>query len=196
MHVMLDLETMGKRAGAVILSIGAVAFDENGPTQNQFHRFLKIQDQMSLGAHLDPETVIWWLGQNDDARKGITTHQESAGVPYHVLSEFADWYRAAGGTEIWGNGSDFDLPLLGDMLTRFKVAIPWKYNAGRCCRTIMALVGAKMGDFGTKNALAHDALADAIYQAGEVAGAMRRLRYQKDQARAFNAAITAGAESQ
>lgn len=175
MHVMLDLETMGKRAGAVILSIGAVTFDENGPTTNQFHGYLKIEPQMSLGAHIDPETVLWWMGQSDEARKGITVNQTRARGPYHVLDDFAVWYREAGGTEIWGNGSDFDLPLLGDMFTRFELPIPWNYNAGRCCRTIMAQCRVKMGAFGTVNALAHDALADAIYQAGEVAGAMRYL---------------------
>jgi hypothetical protein len=113
-----------------------------------------------------------------------------------ALTTFAAWYKTVGGEAIWGNGSDFDLPLLGDMLTRFDVPIPWKYNAGRCCRTIMALLGKKMGDFGTKNALAHDALSDAIYQGREVAAAMRHLKNLATDARAARLIATAGAESQ
>lgn len=177
MHVMLDLETMGNRAGAVILSIGAVAFDQTGirPEFPTFHQHLDIKDQMSLGAHLDPDTVIWWLQQSDDARKGIVRGQTQRRPASLVLGDFATWFKAVDGQEIWGNGSDFDLPLLGHMYKRFRMEIPWRYNMGRCCRTIMADAGAKMGKFGTENALAHDALADAQYQAGEVSAALRYL---------------------
>lgn len=181
MHVMLDLETMGTRAGAVILSIGAVAFNEEGiathKTPYQFHVHLDIIDQMAKGAHLDPKTVLWWLDQKKEAQQAIVDGQKSRKInTYTALSDFGNWFREMGGEEIWGNGADFDLPLLSDMFQRFSVAVPWGYNKGRCCRTVMALAGVKMGHFGTKNALAHDALADAIYQASEVAAAMRSLR--------------------
>ncbi len=38
MHIMIDLETMGTRADAPIVSIGAVAFDAKGLTESSIAR--------------------------------------------------------------------------------------------------------------------------------------------------------------
>ncbi len=176
MDVMLDLETLGKAAGCPIISIGACAFTpEQGPG-DVFYRFLDINPQVARGMKMDPETVLWWMDQSDAARQAILGGQLKAKRAPEVLHDFAEWYGRVGGTALWGNGADFDLPILGALYDLYGIPRPWKYNAGRCMRTIFSLVGVKPGAFGSVNTLAHDALSDAIYQAKETAAAMRYMK--------------------
>lgn len=181
MDVMLDLETFGKRAGCAVVSIGACTFlrdrQQTHNDQSTFHAFLSLPEQLSagVGMEMDAETVLWWMEQSAEAQKAITQGQKCAQHPSRVLLDFAQWYQGVGGIAIWGNGSDFDLPILGALYAAYGMPVPWKYNAGRCCRTIMDLTSKKMGAFGSVNTLAHDALSDAIYQASEISAAMRHL---------------------
>lgn len=180
MDVMLDLETLGKAAGCPVLSIGATTFDgKHGLTGNHFHEHLFIQPQIDMGATMDPETVMWWLMQPDEARSALIAGQVRAHPPSSVLEHFAGWLTHVECTAIWGNGADFDLPILADAYRRnckqYRSGPPWKYNAGRDCRTIVALTGKKMGAFGSVNLLAHDAHADAVYQAQEISKMLAHL---------------------
>lgn len=176
MDVMLDLETLGKAAGCPILSIGACTFTpEQGPG-DVFYEFLNIDDQAASGLKMNPETVLWWMNQSDAARQSLLGGQMKATHPVHVLKAFAAWYTRVEGTALWGNGADFDLPILGALYDLHGIKRPWAYNAGRCMRTIFSLVGVKPGAFGSTNTLAHDALSDAIYQAKETAAAMRYIK--------------------
>lgn len=163
-NIMLDLETFGTKPGSVIVSIGAATFDG----LDTFHAFLDLEEQVSHGMSIDPNTVMWWLGQSDAARDAIRLKKPTMGVA-SVLGEFSVWYHREEGSAIWGNGSDFDLPMLAALYAKFGMTVPWKYNAGRDVRTIFALAGKKLGDFGTPNAIKHDALSDAIFQGKETA---------------------------
>lgn len=177
MDVMLDLETLGTNAGCVVLSIGACTFDGKfGLTGNHFHRHLQIQPQLDAGAIMDASTVLWWLQQDPAAQKALVAGQATADHPISVLEHFAGWLTQVNCDGLWGNGADFDLPILADAYRRnCKRPAPWKYNIGRDCRTVVMLTGKKMGAFGSVNALAHDAHADAVYQASEISAALRSL---------------------
>lgn len=199
-HAMLDLETLGTASGSVILSIGGCVFDEHGPFSSGFQisLFPDAAMQVGLGLKVDVSTVMWWLGQEraaqDAIRAGVTSALGSGNLPA-VLGIVSRWYENSSAETIWSNGADFDIPLLANLYRVAGLTPPWKYNASRCCRTIMAATGRKMGGFGTKNALAHDALADAIYQAGEVAAALRWLK-RTEQAHREQSSIMAGAADQ
>lgn len=176
MDIMLDLETMGKAAGCPVLSIGAVAFTaEQGPGEF-FYRHLSLAMQMEKGLACNAETLLWWVDQSPGARQSLVGGQMQAEAPELVLRDFALWWTLQEGHAIWGNGADFDLPILGHIYDVYGIKRPWAYNSGRCQRTIFSLIGKKPGAFGSVNGLAHDALADATYQASEVAGAMRYLK--------------------
>jgi len=177
MDIMVDLETMGSAAGCPVLSIGAVAFTADGINREaMFCHHISLKDQMAKGLLPSGDTILWWINQSTEAQKALIEGQLKCDAPEQALDAFTRWYVAVGGTALWGNGADFDLPILGHLYDVYGMRKPWRYNAGRCQRTIFALIGRKPGDFGTKNLLAHDALADAVYQASEVAGAMRYLR--------------------
>ncbi len=55
-HIMADIETLGTRPGAIVLSAAFVRFtDEAQMTLN-----LSIPDQEALALESDPQTAAWW----------------------------------------------------------------------------------------------------------------------------------------
>lgn len=61
-HLMIDLETMGSKTNAPIVSIGAIFFEpktaELGP---EFYTVVNLESAMHQGASPDGDTIIWWL---------------------------------------------------------------------------------------------------------------------------------------
>ena len=80
---------------------------------------------------------------------------------------FSDWFRKLDGVQkskfVWGNGADFDLPILGAAFKAIGMEIPWAAYNGRCYRTLKNLYKEIAMDkfIGTK----HNALQDAMNQA-------------------------------
>lgn len=162
-HVSVDLETLGTVADAVILSIGAVRFD---PDTNQiddggFYRCISIDSNLDYKRRIQEDTLVWWMKQSPAAQKVF--HEPNKVSLETALCEFSDWL---GGTDsfLWGNGADFDQPMLALAYTQTTVPIPWKFWNIRCLRTLKNLPAAKnvtVPRLGTH----HNALQDAIYQA-------------------------------
>lgn len=158
-NVMLDLETLGTRAGCGILSIGATTFDE----KKQIHIKIPVSSSLAFGLHEEGKTLNWWYKQDpairEDAFSG-TTQLDNA------LVIFYNWVQALGDSKdiyIWGNGADFDLPILGHAYSALFMEKPWAPFNGRCYRTLKSLLPHVKP--GIKNAARHNALEDALYQA-------------------------------
>lgn len=161
---MLDLETMGPVPGCVLASAGACKFRKAGIIAT-FYRRIDLQSCLDLGMHMDADTVLWWMGNSDEARKEI----QQPGIPIRqFLDEFAAWARTtSSGTteeyELWGNGSDFDNALLATAYDFTGQRPPWPYVNNRCYRTVKNLHRdiPPPARPGTK----HNALMDASHQA-------------------------------
>ena len=158
-HVMLDLETLGTRAGCGILSIGATTFYES----KEFHTKILPSSSIAPGLHEDIETLRWWNQQDPAIREDAF----SGDIPLDTaLVWFYDWFKALGDskdTYIWSNGADFDLPILGHAYSVLDMKKPWEPFNGRCYRTLKNLLPHVKP--GVKNAARHNALEDALYQA-------------------------------
>ena len=163
-HIMLDLETMGKKPGCAIVSIGACAFDK----QRLFGTFyinINLADCVKNGLHLDADTVMWWLKQSDQARTALTTNQNSL---THALEEFSLWHAAQtknGEALVWGNGASFDQPILEAAYHAIGRCPPWKYWETMCYRTIKNLNKDCKEALPANNDQHHNAAADALWQA-------------------------------
>lgn len=161
-HVMIDLETLGTVADAVILSIGAVRFD---PDTNQiddagFYKSISIESNLDYKRRIQEDTLIWWLGQSVAAQHVFHEPKETLETS---LCEFSDWL-GDDKAYMWSNGADFDLPMLAHAFTQCTITIPWKFWNSRCVRTLKNLDVAKnikVPRLGTH----HNALQDAIHQA-------------------------------
>ena len=157
MHVMIDLETMGVTTNAVIISIGAVGFDKDG-IQSEFYRPVSIESCMEIGLQCDASTIMWWMGQSDEARGAFTD-----GINIrHALMDLRDWMAGFKIDGVWGNGVDFDNMILGNAYEKANQEKPWSYGKNRCYRTVKNLFkNVKMERSGTH----HNALDDAKSQA-------------------------------
>lgn len=135
---MLDLETLGTSPGSAILAIGAVWFDQGGIVDG-FYRRIDLQSCISAGLVMDAQTVLWWLGQSDEARSEIIKPGNSI---EDALKLFQAWVFGCGKfeeIEMWGNGASFDNVLLSVAFEKCKIARPWKYSNDRCYRTLKNL---------------------------------------------------------
>src|SRR4051812_3766510 len=65
--IMIDLETLGTLPGSVILSIGAVAFDELSVAPGAgFYKVISTISCESCGLTKDEATEKWWLDQGEE----------------------------------------------------------------------------------------------------------------------------------
>jgi 3' exoribonuclease, RNase T-like len=159
---MLDLETLGTAADAVIMSIGAVRFDlESSAIEDAgFYASVSIDSNLQLKRRIQEDTLIFWLKQGPEAQ-GV--FHESKQTLENALIDFADWL-GDDTNFMWSNGADFDLPMVAHAYISLGMEVPWKFWNGRCFRTYKNLPGAKNvrpEALGVK----HNAMADAYNQA-------------------------------
>ena len=163
MHIMIDLETMGTRPSAAIVSIGAVVFDEH-TLRDQFYAVVDLQSAIDSGATVGGGTVMWWLRQSENARLALTD-QASTRPIREVLSDFDSFVHRAEGYNlegVWGNGAAFDNVVLAESYRRLGTEPPWPFWLDRCYRTMKNLhTSVPVKHTGT----AHNALDDAVAQA-------------------------------
>lgn len=164
-HIMLDHETLGTTADAVILSIGAVKFDlESGVIEDQgFYASISIESNLEYGRRIQEDTLIWWFKQGPEAQ-GVY-HEEKIALPT-ALENFSDWVGTDDYT-IWAKGPDFDTAMLAHAYSQARMETPWAFWNSRCVRTYMDLPGARAVKVPFKG-VKHNALADAFHQAETV----------------------------
>lgn len=157
---MLDLETTATCPDAAILSIGAVEFDETGLTGKEFYRTVNLTGQERYGRVINPDTLKWWLEQNNEVR--TEAFSGTISLPT-ALREFSDFIESLEGKVLlWGNGSDFDNPIMRSAIEAVGFQVPW--FRGRCYRTLKGLPLSKP-DVKFEKHKKHNALWDAKYQA-------------------------------
>lgn len=181
--IMFDLETLGKRAGCAVLSIGAVAFDPyarfDGQHQaisleNQFFAKISLESCEQAGLFVDLGTKAWWEDQSqeayDNAFGGTTPLKEA-------LEAFSNWLWEICGRntegeahcDVWSHGEDFDQPILNHAFATVGMKKPWPYNGGRDTRTALEMGGV------TYKGVSHMAVKDSMDQALAVRQAFRNL---------------------
>ncbi|MBL5899777.1 3'-5' exoribonuclease [Lelliottia amnigena] len=181
-HLMLDLETMGNKALAPIVSIGAVFFDPaTGETGGEFYQVVSLESSMYFGAKPDAGTILWWLKQSPEARSAILV-DDAIGL-VEALENFDGFIaeNAANGSEsvqLWGNGSSFDCTILESAFELADTYFPIKHWNYRDVRTVVEL-GKAVGlnarydiPFAGDR---HNALDDARHQVKYVSAIWQRL---------------------
>lgn len=168
---MLDIETLGTRPGAVVMSAALVRFADEAHCE----AVLSIPEQQTLGLEIDPATHEWWGRQPPEAWARTTQNPVPlvAGLQY-----LATWITWAGPDPlIWCHGATFDAPLLGEVYRRAGLACPWPYWSVRDTRTLYDLAGVDVKAYAVPPP--HIALNDAIGQvraARAALGVLARVR--------------------
>ncbi len=176
-HVMLDIETLGNESNSIILSIGACYFDpDTGVIGDKLSIHVDAKSCEEAGMKANADTALWWMGQDEDARKSIITNQRNAIRIEGALSELSGFIKP--NSQVWGNGSTFDNAIVKSAYSKFKLTEPWKFWNDRDVRTIVEI--GRDVHFNPKSdmpfeGIRHDALDDAIHQAKYVMAIWDRL---------------------
>ena len=175
-HLMIDLETMGKNPDAPIISIGAIFFDPQ--TGDMGPEFSKTIDLETAGGVIDRDVIKWWLKQSREAQSAIMTDEIPLDDALLQLREFIDENSGEFFVQVWGNGANFDNVILRRSYERQGIPCPWRYCNDRDVRTIVEL--GKAIDFDARTAIPfegerHNALDDARYQAKYVSVIWQKL---------------------
>src|SRR5260370_33989250 len=160
--VMVDLETLGTLPGSVIISIGAIAFDEMQISEEpSFYTAITRTSCEGFGLKTSSETLAWWEKQNFGAQ--CVLNDPNAVELDVALRFFNEWLsQFHGAVRIWGNGANFDNPLLACAFAAVEMKPYYKFWNERCYRTVknqyLDLELARTGTY-------HNALDDARCQA-------------------------------
>lgn len=157
MKIMIDLETLGTKPNSAILSIGAVAFDDN-KIHDEFYCNVDLNDSINFGKCIDADTVYWWLKQDSTAGSILEKNKIKVGDSLEKLSDFIIHHSPR---EIWANSPSFDLVMLKNSYDEYGVDTPWNFWIERDFRTFLSLTGAER----VYPTIAHNALEDAKAQA-------------------------------
>ena len=140
-HLMLDIET--------------------GKTGKEFYVNVDLQSCIDLGLIVNGSTIMWWLKQNEKARKALT---EKAALPIQkALLHFSEFCNKE--YQVWGNSARFDCGILQNAYNKAGIPIPWDFRKERCVRTLVSFnpeIKESYPSLGTP----HNAILDCYYQVG------------------------------
>jgi hypothetical protein len=168
-HIMLDIETLGTRPGAIALSAALVRFSDEA----QCSINLSIADQKALGLVEDPATVDWWQQQPNEAWRAATNNAVPLVAGLQYLATWIAWASNSGDALVWCHGATFDCPLLDEVYRRAGIATPWPFWGVRDTRTLYDLAGVDPKAFAVPPP--HVALNDALGQTRAANEALRIL---------------------
>lgn len=175
---MIDIETLGTSHNALILSIGAVQFNDHG-TYGEVYLEIDPASANEAGLKIDPMTVLWWMKQSDEARSKIT-HMHAPMPLRDALQSLAAWMDKVepefNARQVWGNASTFDNVILGNAFKAVGLKQPWPFWGDRCYRTLKNLVPQIPYE---RTGTAHAALDDARSQARHAAAILQALQTPK-----------------
>lgn len=167
--VMIDIETFDVKDTAVIVSIGAVAFDVRGAHASQnnatFYSGLICPDSQLPGRTVSGNTLLFWFRQSQQARALFDGNAKHT-LPT-ALRQLASFIRmnATLDAKIWGNGVDFDNAILKSAYAHCEQTLPWTYQQNACYRTVMGLGLVEKEKLPQRIGTFHNALDDAMTQA-------------------------------
>lgn len=170
-NIMIDIETLGTSADAVVLSVGMVEMNYRKITNALYLEVGDISDQLSRGRTVSQSTINWWTQQSEAAKKVLrpTSDRGSEQLSHtlgteRLLRGIMGWepFATSGHTySVWGNGAAFDNAIMEHLFGMYGLECPWSFRDNMCYRTLRTLVPSVST---LENPCPHDALQDATYQ--------------------------------
>ncbi|MBS7334240.1 MAG: 3'-5' exoribonuclease [Weeksellaceae bacterium] len=137
-NIMLDIETLSTDFDAVIISIGAVRFDlSTGIKGDTFYRKIDKQSCVDVGLKINPDTVDWWMIQDEKARQEFLSKSDRISIS-DALIELSEFILKD--DFVWSNGASFDLVILRSAYKACQIDLPWEFYNEKDVRTLAGLV--------------------------------------------------------
>lgn len=164
--VAYDIESLGVTPGSIIVSIGAVRFNDHGiirpdyehmttdeilrsKQQNEFYAEIAVASTGALGMTFSNDTLAWWMDQPDAVRATLTRAlraKEGAVDIRQALGDFRAWLEIGEGMQhgIW-SWHGFDHTLTKTAYARMGIDNPWShklefdaYTLASACKAVPA----------------------------------------------------------
>ncbi|MCO6556040.1 3'-5' exonuclease [Gilliamella sp. BG6] len=192
--IIIDIETLDTKPTAIILSIGAFAFDRfnlNATLENMkntyfneststyhFYCVCDLNNQLLYSRRtISQSTLDWWRKQPSNNHKDIFLNNGKSLILNKVLNalvnKIEEWKENNPEIMFYFRGTDFDPVILKNAFEEYGLSIPWKYNQVRDIRTyIDALNRTNSGyikeHYSSFNFMKHNALHDAMSDAEQM----------------------------
>lgn len=163
-HIIIDIETLGRRNNAAITQVGIIPTDKNFNALDQYLIQINPNVWDTCNRTFTGETLLWWMKQTNTPVSKFPTQIANS---YKDLVEKINYIFRIYNTEdsiIWTKGS-MDLFCLKDLYEYFNMDIPWKFWQPRDIRTAKEIIK----DWKIcKNTNLHNALEDAFIESKEL----------------------------
>lgn len=136
-HVMIDLETIGKSNAPVLLEIGAVKFNGD-EVVDRFQVGIDPEDCERYGLKCDASTFMYWMRDKMAAARKLQNEMGRIDL-FAALDGFAAWVRQTPEDQLgsaWGKGATFDNVKLKSAYDAVGLSYPFTYRQDECYRTM------------------------------------------------------------
>lgn len=156
-RLMLDFETLDVGECPVVLSMGAVVFNDVGLVASLSAKIDQLSC-VSIGCTISQNTLDWWDQQSEEARKNAFGGTAEIN---NTMLKLVQLYEDFECCEIWSRGALADIRWVNSILEKLNIDKPWKYWQEMCFRTFLKMSPKVELEFlGTQ----HNALDDALHQ--------------------------------
>lgn len=163
-HIIIDIETLGRRNDAAITQVGIIPTDENFNALDQYLVQVDPNAWPTCDRTFTGETLLWWIQQKNTPVSKFPTQIANS---YKDLVEKLNYVFRKYNTKdsiVWTKGS-MDLFCIKDLYEYFDMDIPWKFWQPRDIRTTKEIIKDwKVCD----NNNTHNALGDALEEVEEL----------------------------
>jgi DNA polymerase III epsilon subunit-like protein len=172
-HISFDLETLGNTPTAPIVQIGACKFNSDGEiSDDTFISTVKLESLDAYDFNIDMRTVRWWFSQDDKAIKSVFCTDEEVALRL-ALRNFIEWIGPLGDYFYWSHAT-FDPPILNNNMLQVGLGRPIPFRLFRDIRTLVHFAGKFNGER-EGGSIHHNALDDALFQAGYISKLIQKL---------------------
>lgn len=155
-HIMIDIETVGRRNDAGIREVGLVAFDYDGNVVATRQLTVSPECWNTAKRTFSGETILW---MNEKGR----INEESNCPNYKALIYYIDGFfkeNLSEDSRVWSKGH-MDLEVVKDLYEHFNHPLPWAFWQPRDMRTLQDFFEASND---SPHPHSHKALDDAVHQ--------------------------------
>lgn len=162
-HIVIDIETLGRRNDAAITQVGIVIAEEDFNILDSYLIQVTPDVWNTCNRTFTGETLLWWMQQKNTPVSNTPTH--SVRSYKDLVDKLYKIFRRYNTEEtaVWTKGA-MDLFCIKDICEYLNIETPWKFWQPRDIRTAKEFV-KEWKTFENNN---HNALDDALNQLREL----------------------------
>ena len=163
-HIIIDIETLGRRNDAAVTQVGIVIADENFNVLDSYLIQVTPDAWNTCNRTFTGETLLWWMQQKKSPVSNthtisVCSYTDLADNLYLIFRR----YNTEENT-VWTKGP-MDLFCIKDICEYLNMETPWKFWQPRDIRTAKEIIKKWKV---IENGNAHDALEDALTELSEL----------------------------